>query len=149
VIRPVAAELVATLPVADDVEAAFYRLETYVRRRAARAARPPCALLPPDGEALVAVPLTRRIPAADGVAVTRLPAVESMACSVHRGRYSGLAGRLQHMLVWPEDTGRRPEGTIREVYLRFDAEPELALPAAYPTSDADDLVTELQVPVTT
>jgi DNA-binding transcriptional MerR regulator len=58
VIRPVAAELVATLPAADDVEAAFYRLETYVRRCAARAARPPCALLPRDGEALVAVPGT-------------------------------------------------------------------------------------------
>jgi DNA-binding transcriptional MerR regulator len=149
VIRPVAAELVATLPAADDVEAAFYRLETHVRRCAARAARPPCALLPPDGEALVAVPLTRRIPAADSVAVCRLPGVETMACSVHRGRYRELAGRLQQMLVWLEETGRRPEGTIREVYLRFDAEPELALPAAYLTSDADELVTELQVPVTT
>jgi DNA-binding transcriptional MerR regulator len=149
VIRPVAAELVATLPVTDDVEAAFYRLETYVRQRAARAARPPCGLLPPDGQPLVAVPLTRKIPAAEGVAVCRLPAVEAMACTVHRGRYSELAGCLQQMLSWLEDTGRRPEGTIREVYLRFDAEPELGLPAAYLTNDADELVTELQVPVTT
>lgn len=148
VIRPVAAEWVATLPAGDDVERAFNRLETYVRRRAARAARPPCMLLPRGGEALVAVPLTRRILPADGVAVSQLPAVESMACSVHRGRYGELAGRLEQMLVWLEDTGRRPEGTIREVYLRFDAEPELALPPAYLTSDAEELVTELQVPVT-
>jgi DNA-binding transcriptional MerR regulator len=147
VIRPVAAAWVATLPATDDVAAAFYRVETHVRRRGARAARPPCMLVPPDGEALVAVPLTRRILAADGVAVSQLPAVDSMACSVHRGRYSALAGHLQRMLVWLEDTGRRPEGTIREVYLRFDAEPELSLPPAYLTSDADELVTELQVPV--
>jgi DNA-binding transcriptional MerR regulator len=149
VIRPVAAELVATLPADDDVGAAFYRLESHVRRRAVRAARPPCALLPPDGELLVAVPLTREIRAADGVAVCRLPAVESMACSVHRGRYSELGVCLQRMLTWLEDSGRRAQGTIREVYLRFDAEPELALPPAYLTSDADELVTELQVPVTT
>jgi len=149
VIRSVAAELVATLPVAGDVGAAFYRLETAVRRRAARAARPPCTLLPPDGEPLVAVPLARRITAEGGVAVRHLPAVESMACTVHHGRYAQLAGHLQRMLGWLEETGQRPDGTIREVYLRFDAEPDLALPPAYLTGDADELVTELQVPVTT
>jgi hypothetical protein len=33
------------------------------------------------------------------------------------------------------------------VYLRFGAEPELALPPAYLTDRGADLVTELQVPI--
>jgi hypothetical protein len=144
VVRPVDAELVATAPAGGDVSAAFYRVETYVRELGARAARPPFMLLPNE----VAVPLSWTVPTGEGVRVRRLPAVSTMACTVHRGRYDRLAGHLRQMLGWIEATGHRPAGTVREVYLRFGAEPELALPPAYLTTVADDLVTELQVPVT-
>ena len=147
VLRPVGAELVATAAAGDDVAAAFCRVERHAATHAARAARPPLMLFPPDGAALVAVPLTWPVPAAAGIDVRRLPAVDPMACTVHRGRYGPLAGHLDRMLRWLGDTGRRRAGPVREVYLRFDAEPDLDLPPAYLTTDADELVTELQVPV--
>ena len=95
----------------------------------------------------VAVPLSWPVPAAPGIQIGRLPAVNNMACTVHHGRYGPLAGHLDRMLGWLMDTGRRPAGPVREVYLRFSAEPELDLPQAYLTDEADELVTELQVPV--
>jgi DNA-binding transcriptional MerR regulator len=147
VVRPVEAELVATLAAAGDIGAAFYRLEGYVRRHAARAVRPPMTLLADDGTACVAVPVSWRLPAGSGVSVTELPAVPAMACTVHRGRYGDLGGHLQRMLGWLEETGRQPVGLVREVYLRFGAEPDLELPPVYLTDDADELVTELQVPL--
>jgi hypothetical protein len=51
------------------------------------------------------------------------------------------------MLRWLERTGHRPASPLREVYLRFGAEPELALPPEYLADQPSDLVTELQVPV--
>jgi DNA-binding transcriptional MerR regulator len=147
VLRPVGAELVATACAGSDVAAAFCRVERHVTAHGARAARPPLMLFPADGEPLVAVPLTWPVPAAAGIDVRHLPAVDPMACTVHRGRYGPLAGHLDRMLRWLGDTGRRRAGPVREVYLRFDAEPDLDLPPAYLTTDADELVTELQVPV--
>jgi len=147
VVRPVAAELVATLAAGDDVPAAFYSLEEYVRSHSARAVRPPMTLLGDDGTASVAVPVIARLPDSAGVSVIELSAVPAMACTVHRGRYEDLGGHLQRMLGWLEQTGREPAGCVREVYLRFDAEPELRLPPVYLTDDADELVTELQVPL--
>jgi hypothetical protein len=43
----------------------------------------------------------------------------------------------------------RPIGPLREVYLRFSAEPELDLPPDYLTDHTAELVTELQIPITT
>jgi effector-binding domain-containing protein len=147
VVRPVRAELVATLRADGDVPAAFYAIEGYVQRHAARAPRPPMTLVGPDGAATVAVPVTWRLPAAPGVSVATLPPVPAMACSVHRGRYAGLGGHVGQVLTWLERTGRRPAGPLRRVYLRFGAEPELRLPAAYLTDDPEELVTEVQVPL--
>jgi effector-binding domain-containing protein len=124
----------------------FHTLEAYVRKHAARAERPPLTLI--DADVTVAVPVTWELPAADGIATQLLPAVPAMACAVHNGSYGGLARRLQQMLRWLDETGRRPCGPIREVYLRFGAEASLALPRAYLADGAADYVTELQVPVT-
>jgi len=151
VIRPVEALLVAMLT-GDrdaDVGALFYRLESYTRDLRARASRPPLTLLtdPDEEQITVAVPLTWVVPGTEEIEVTWLDAVPAMACAVHRGGYAGLPRLLQQMLRWLEQTGARPAGRIREVYLRFGAEPELGLPAAYLTGEREDLVTELQVPL--
>lgn len=151
VIRPVEAQLVAMLTGGpeDDVGALFYRLESYARDLHARASRPPLTLLPdPDEETVtVAVPLSWLVPPTEGIEVGWLEAVPAMACAVHHGGYTGLPRLMQQMLRWLEQTGARPAGRIREVYLRFGAEPELGLPAAYLTGEREDLVTELQVPL--
>ena len=147
VLRPVGAELVAAAPAGDDIPAAFCRVERHAARHGARAARPPLMLFPDGSDPLVAVPISWAVPITAGVEVRRLPPVDTMACTVHRGRYGPLTGHLARMLGWLADTGRRPAGPTREVYLRFDAEPDLDLPPQYLTSDADELVTELQIPV--
>jgi DNA-binding transcriptional MerR regulator len=149
VVRPVPAQLVATLSgrPGNDVEPLFNRLEEYVRGHGGRAARPPCCLLGDDA-VTVAVPLSWRVPPRGRIAVGSLPAVERMACTVHSGGYGGLAYRLQQMLRWLAATGHRPGGPIREVYLRFGAEPDLALPEAYLARPGTEYVTELQVPLT-
>lgn len=148
VVRPVPALAVATLSgPAHLVGPLFFALEEYVAGHRARAARPPLSLLDGTGSVTVAVPVTSAVPAGSGVSVRELPAVPEMACVVHRGGYGGLDGCCQQLLRWLAATGRRPAGPLREVYLRFDAEPELALPPAFLTADRDDLVTELQVPV--
>jgi DNA-binding transcriptional MerR regulator len=147
VLRPVGAELVATAPAGDDVAAAFCRVERHAAAHRARAARPPLMLFPPGRDPLVAVPLAWPAPPGAGIDMRRLPAVGAMACTVHRGRYGPLAGHLDRMNRWLQDTGRRRAGPVREVYLRFRAEPDLDLPPAYLTTDADELVTELQIPV--
>jgi len=152
VIRPVPSLLVATLTggVGADLGMLFYELEQYVRDRRARAGRPPLALLPePDDEQVtVAVPLSWPIEPTGGIEVGFLDHVPRMACVVHHGGYAGLPGLLQRMLRWLEQTGERPGSPIREVYLRFGAEPELGLPPAYLTDERANLVTELQVPLT-
>ena len=148
VVRPVPEQLVATLRAAADapVGPLFVQTEVYARSHHARAALPPLTLLEPDS-VTVAVPLSWAPPPAGPIAVERLPAVPRMACSVHNGPYAGLSTRLHGMLLWLEQTGHRPAGAIREVYLRFGAEPELELPPAYLAERGADLVTELQVPV--
>jgi DNA-binding transcriptional MerR regulator len=149
VLRAVPDQLVATVRAAAtaDVGPLFVRVEEYVQSQRARATRPPLTLLD-AGSVTVAVPLSWPVPAGDGIAVRRLPAVPRMACTVHNGGYAGLPARLHSMLGWLERTGHRPAGPIREVYLRFGAEPQLDLPPAYLADEAADLVTELQVPVT-
>ena len=107
---------------------------------------PPLTLLETDS-VTVAVPLSWAPPPAGPIGVERLPAVPRMACSVHNGGYGGLPARLQQMLLWLERTGHEPSGPIRQVYLRFGAEPELELPPVYLADKTSDLVTELQVPV--
>jgi DNA-binding transcriptional MerR regulator len=153
VVRTVESMLVATLSggAGQDVGELFYRLETHVRDLGARAGRPPLTILPePDDETVtVAVPLTWLIPPMDGGDVRLLHAVPRMACAVHRGGYGGLPGLLQRMLRWLQHAGEQPAGRIREVYLRFGAEPELGLPRAYLTDERANLVTELQVPLLT
>jgi DNA-binding transcriptional MerR regulator len=148
VIRTVPAERVATIraPRGTDVEGLFNTLETFVGAHHARADRPPLTLL--DRESVtVAVPVNRAVPPADGIELRTLPPT-TMACFVHSGPYAELQEHLQRMLEWLARTGRRPDGPLREVYLRFGAEPELGLPPTHVADESDPgYITELQLPV--
>ena len=148
VVRPVPALLVATLRGHLDtpIGERFVEVERFAQRHQARAERPPLTLLD-DESVAVAIPVTRELPDEGRITVERLPPVPDMACTVHSGGYGGLPRRLQQMLRWLDETGRRPAGPVREVYLRFGAEPELALPATYLAESSAEFVTELQVPV--
>ena len=148
VVRPVAEELVAWLPLpvgGEPESAAWYRLEPVVRDLGVRRAAPPGATTI-DGSAAIYVPVTRPIPSGGAVTPAVLPAVR-VASVLHRGRYEGLAAAEAVLGRWTRDAGLRAAGPVRTLYVQFGAEAELRVPARYLVNRAADLVTELQLPV--
>jgi effector-binding domain-containing protein len=88
-----------------------------------------------DGEAafVTDAPLPK-----DGRARPReLPAVESMACTVHHGPFASIGGAYAALLDWIGGNGYKVVGPNREVYLRGGDK-----------QDDPDYVTEVQFPVT-
>jgi DNA-binding transcriptional MerR regulator len=151
VVRPVAAELIATYrvdPDADDLGSAFYALEAYVRDLGRRASGPPGAISPPDpGEAgEVFVPLTRTVEPRGPISSRRSPACRA-ASIIHRGSYGGLSAAHAELEAWVREAGMKPAGPLRILYLQFGAEPELRVPRAWLVERDADFVTELQQPV--
>ncbi|MBI5565167.1 MAG: MerR family transcriptional regulator [Chloroflexi bacterium] len=60
------------------------------------------------------------LPVSDRVRVYDLPAVETMACSVHHGPFNQLGNGYQALMRWAEANGYRFGGFSREVYLHVD-----------------------------
>jgi DNA-binding transcriptional MerR regulator len=56
-------------------------------------------------------------PVSDRVGVYELPAVETMACTVHHGPFNELSNGYQALMHWAEANGYRFCGPSREVYL--------------------------------
>lgn len=92
----------------------------------------------PDADIPVeaAIPLSQEIPPGERVKVHTMPAVENMACAIHRGGFDGLPGAFDALAKWIEDNGYRIDGAQREVYLEYERDGD---PANY--------VTEIQMPV--
>ncbi|CAG0930550.1 Multidrug-efflux transporter 1 regulator [Thermoflexales bacterium] len=76
------------------------------------------------------------LPATDRVQVYKLPAVESMACTVHHGPFNQLSQGYQALGQWAEANGYRFVGPSREVYLQVSE-----------TGDESTNVAEIQMPV--
>lgn len=74
------------------------------------------------------------LPASDRVRVSDLPAVETMACTVHHGPFNQLNNGYQALMRWAEANGYRFCGASREVYLQVG-------------DDEAANVTEIQIPV--
>jgi DNA-binding transcriptional MerR regulator len=150
VLRPIAAESVALLTLeegaGDDVEAAFYALETLVRDQGRRAHRPPGAVIHPGGRVEIFVPISRAIQPTDRIVAGRLTACRA-ATLIQRGPYGGIVEARRTLERWIATTGLAAAGPLRIIYLQFGAEPELRLPRGYLVNRAADFVTELQMPV--
>ena len=152
VVRPVAAEPVATLtvdPEVTDLGAAFYELEAYVRDQRRRGPRPPGAIDaadPGDHRVELVVPVTGPVAPRGAIGYRRLPACRA-ASLIHRGSYAGLVAARAALARWVRAAGLDPAGPLRVLYLQFGAEPELRVPSAYVVDREADLVTELQQPV--
>lgn len=151
VVRPVPAEAVATIalapPVDVDVGAAFYELEAAVRDLGRRASRPPGALVGPDGDVEIFVPVTGPIAVAGGrIEYRRLPACRA-ATVIERGPYEELAAARGRLGEWLAAAGLVAAGPLRIIYLQFGAEPELRVPRPYLVERDADFVTELQQPI--
>jgi DNA-binding transcriptional MerR regulator len=144
VLRPVAVEPVAIMPIGDDdVADAFYALEAYVRDRRRRAARPPGAL---TDTREIFVPVTGPIPQTERIDYRRLPAAR-VASVIHRGSYGGMGAARRTLEAWVRRAGLAATGPMRILYLQFGAEPELRVPRGYVVERDADFVTELQLPV--
>jgi DNA-binding transcriptional MerR regulator len=76
------------------------------------------------------------LPASDRVYVSELPAVETMACTVHHGPFEQLGNGYQALMRWAEANGYRFVGLSREVYLQVGGRGEEA-----------SNVAEIQMPV--
>jgi DNA-binding transcriptional MerR regulator len=69
-----------------------------------------------------------------------LPAIETMASTIHKGPFTGFASAYADLLKWIDANGYRVNGPDRQIYLRLPEEGQRR-------SDPNAL-TEMQVPVT-
>jgi len=82
-----------------------------------------------------AVRIDHSYPETGRVKVHSLPAIASMACTVHRGDYDLLGQAYEALLRWMEANGYEPDGTNRHLYLQTDR-------------GEGENITEVQYPVT-
>ena len=147
VVKNIPAWKVATvrevIPTYGDIGQLYGALFKYVGRHRARPGGPAFSIYYDEGyresdvDVEAAVPLSKDIPEGDRVKVRELPAVEEMACTVHKGSYHSMAEAYNRLLTWIEANGYRICGPNREVYIKGPG--LLTKPSNY--------VTELQVPV--
>jgi DNA-binding transcriptional MerR regulator len=158
VVRQVEPALVASIcswvPADGDTEVIFEELEQYTAQFKARATLPPALIYHDseyraDGQEIeVVVPLTTAIPEQGHVRVYELPGWTSMACLIHSGGYDHLPLTFGALLQWIELNNYAIAGPTRGVFLRFGANQQgYALPESFVTAQAEEFVTELQVPV--
>ena len=91
-----------------------------------------------DWDLEVCMPLGTPTPGHERVRVYELPAVETMACTIHHGPFVTISQAYGALMQWIQDNGYRITGPCREVYLR----------EAENISQTDpNTVTEIQFPV--
>jgi DNA-binding transcriptional MerR regulator len=99
-----------------------------------------CHASEPEIDIEVCAPLEALPPAATEVNCRMLPAVETMACTVHHGPFGGLITAFTALLKWIDVNHYTIIGPDREIYLR--------LPEACCFDSDPNAMTELQIPVT-
>jgi effector-binding domain-containing protein len=131
------------IPTYGDIGSLYSALFKHTGRHRARPAGPALSIYYDEGfrerdvDVEAAVPLSKDIPDGDRVKVRELPAVEEMACIVHKGSYDAMAESYSQIMAWIEANGYRVSGPNREVYIKGPG--LLTRPSKY--------VTELQIPV--
>jgi DNA-binding transcriptional MerR regulator len=159
VMRAVPAVSMATLrrrvpSLGEPVTAMFEQLEAHVGSHKARAPLSPFLIFhdedyrETDLEVEACVPLSRPIAPVDQVHIREVEGWPTVACVIYRGSYEQMNAVLQTLLAWSERHRMRIAGPIREVYLRFGADQDgYRLPNVFLTGRADELITEVQLPV--
>jgi effector-binding domain-containing protein len=75
-----------------------------------------------------------------------VPAIRA-ATILHHGSYRTMSATQRALERWIFASGLRGLEPIRILYLQFGAESDLRLPRQYVVERADELVTEIQIPV--
>ncbi len=101
-----------------------------------------------DWDLEVCEPLGTPIPGDERVRVYELPAVETMACTIHHGSFVTINEAYEAISKWLAANGYRIVGPCREVYLREAQHVNQTISTTVRVSQTDpDTVTEIQFPV--
>ena len=82
------------------------------------------------------MPFEGSLNGSEQVEIVTLPAVETMASTIHRGNFSTLGQAYNDILKWVEANGYRISGPNRELNLEYERD-----------GDPSKYVTEIQFPV--
>ena len=93
----------------------------------------------PEIDAEVCAPVPSETRQGCGLTVHTLPAVETMASTIHQGSFAGLANAYAALLKWIDANGYSITGPDRAIYLR--------LPEEGHARQDPNAITEMQVPV--
>ncbi len=85
----------------------------------------------------VAEPVLRSVEGDAVVKVYPLPAVEKMACLIHRGAFSAMGETFEGLFAWMRQNQYHANGPIREIYHKGD----------WATDNPEEYVTEIQIPI--
>ncbi len=81
--------------------------------------------------------IARDIRETDRIKIKELPAVDTAACVIHKGKYEAVGLAYNVIAKWIEENGYRVAGPNRELY--FEGE--------WSTDNPDEYITEIQIPV--
>jgi DNA-binding transcriptional MerR regulator/effector-binding domain-containing protein len=137
-------------------ETLFEAVEADARDARARLAGPPVLVYhDPDfretgADIEAAVPIRPDARKVGRSTLRTLPGHAAAACVLYRGDYDQWSTVARGLLAWLERRRLTPAGPVREVYLQHGAaDPaRLKLPRPYVVTNDEDLLTELQIPVT-
>jgi DNA-binding transcriptional MerR regulator len=160
VIKRVEAMKVASLrgvvPTPPEQGLLWCRLEDYLKEHGIRPSGP-CLTLYYDEEQKeqdwdieVCEPIAEDISGSADVKVQVLPALETLACTVHHGSFVTIGEAYRALEDWVRANGYSIAGPLREVYLRDatpEADPERRESGIYASQTDPGTITEVQFPV--
>ena len=147
----------ARVPELDDgVRLLFEAVELDALRAGVRSEGPPILIYHDRDHRMAAADVEAAVPVTPDARrcgrskVRTLPAITSAACVTYAGSYDQWTDVLRGLLAWLHTRRLVPAGPTREVYLQFRARDPigLGLPRRFLGERSEDLVTEMQIPVT-
>lgn len=111
------------IPTYGDIGTLYEEIFGYLGKQRAKFTGPPIAVYydpeykERDVDVEVAVPVASPVPPAGRIKMTELPAVEQMACLLHKGSYETFHKSFELLAGWLTKNGYEPAGPNREVYL--------------------------------
>lgn len=130
------------IPTYCDEEPLLIELAGQIQRAGVKTREPSLSIYhagEPEIDVEVCIPISSEETDLRGLSVHTLPAVETMASTIHQGPFTGFAGAYAGLLKWIDANGYRVDGPDREIYLR--------LPEAGGYRSDPKAITEMQVPV--
>jgi DNA-binding transcriptional MerR regulator len=139
------ASLRKIIPAYGDVSQLYEELFAYLGRKRVKLSGPPMVILhdmefrEKDADVEAAIPVAGNIQGHDQIQMQELPAVEQMACVVHKGPYENIGQAYRALMTWIEINGYHINGADREIFLKS--------PGQIIKGNPRDYVTEVQLPV--